>query len=97
MYLHLICFALPRGKAKRAVRGMAGRADVRAADTVGSHERAFLHNLRRRRRRRHRRSSTAALLFLLLFLCSVSVSIYAQVQAYACVCILTYLKTCQQC
>lgn len=94
MYLHLICFALPRGKAKRAVRGMAGRADVRAADTVGSHERAFLHNLRRRR---HRRSSTAALLFLLLFLCSVSVSIYAQVQAYACVCILTYLKTCQQC
>lgn len=96
MYLHLICFALPRGKAKSAVRGMAGRADVRAADTVGSHERAFLHNLRRRRRR-HRRSSTAALLFLLLFLCSVSVSIYAQVQAYACVCILTYLKTCQQC
>lgn len=88
MYLHLICFALPRGKAKRAVRAMGtgGVGDVRAADTVGSHERAFLHNLRRRRRR-HRRSSTAAAVSLVVLVLCICIYICTSTSICMCVCV----------
>lgn len=91
MYLHLICFALAEQQARgareakraqqRQVRG--GEEQKRgvkaaAADTVGSHKRAFLHNLRRRHRH----------FYLYLYLYThIHVHKYKHKHASMCVCV----------
>lgn len=69
--------------------GVCSVGRVGAAETMGSHERAFLHNLRRRRRRRHRRSYFLLSLYLGYLYLNMCICIYV------CVCdaILTYLCT----